>query len=427
MSATTDSEAVFEGRCLQLGLSAAQMLQMKAGGMTTYSKFAWSCAYQPYQQDETNFLTMLIKTFGSEPDQGSTSILRRIFAESHSMSIQDMRSKIERSEDSLPQRLLPAERASRYNEQQARLQGMDLTGALECSNTLVDSVFQQYEDNSLKWLPLETLTSREQELLGQKKDPMLVEYLTKIQAGKMILQEKRQELDTDLSTDLRVKQAWTRRSLAYDQAHLISFMRLEKWTSKLIARMYEVPPTGFKRVSLQQCLSADQKLWTKMSEACRASIQPTVVAGVETKPLDVALAQWSEHSDVLYLIQPLPLGAADDRSYDPFAGGKGDKGKRIKNKISPYDGAGKPSANKGGKSKGKGKGKKGGRGKGKGSGLVIPVGCCSKTGDGKFICYAYNDRGCNNADAGAACEKGWHVCGVRGCFKDHPMSACPGV
>lgn len=422
MSATLDSEAVFEGRCDQLGLSDVEKAALKAAGLMTYSKYAWSCAYQPYAGDETPFIAMLVKVFGAEPPMSSLTNLRRLFAEAHSMSLQEMRSKVERTDDAAPQRLLPAERASRYEDQKNRLSGMDLTGAHECSNALIDAVFQQYEDNSLKWLPLENLTSREQELLGQKKDPMLVEYLTKIQSGKMVVQERRQETEADLSTDLRVRLAWVRRSLAYDQAHLFSFLTLEKWSSKLVARMYETPPPGFRRVTLQQCITADQKLWTRMSETCRASIQPVNVAGVEKRPLDAALLQWIDHSDVLYLIQPLPMSASEERNSDQFSGGKG--GKKPKAKASPYSG-GDQKGKGGGKTKGKGRGA--GKGKGKGSGLTIPAGCCSKTADGRFICYGYNDRGCANAVAGASCEKGWHLCGVRGCNKEHPMSACPGV
>ena len=339
------------------------------------------------------------------------------------MSIQDMRSKIERTDEAVPQRLLPAERSSRYEDQKRRLAGMDLVGAHECSNALVDAVFQQYEDNALKWIPLESLTSREQELLGQKKDPMLVEFLAKVQAGKMVLQERRFEPEADLSTDLRIRLAWTRRSLAYDQAHLITFQTLERWSAKLVARMYEAPPHGFRRVTLQQCISADQKLWMRMAESCRASIQPINTAGTETRPLDDALLKWSDHSDVLYLLQPLPLGSSGEKSGDQFGATKGDRsGRASKVKASPYTTGGK---GKSGKQQGKGRGKGSGKGKGKSQSLTIPTGCSSKTDDGRNICYAFNDRGCGKAPPGESCDRGFHVCGHKGCFKDHPMSACP--
>ena len=222
-------------------------------------------------------------------------------------------------------------------------------------------------------------------------------------------------VEADLSTDLKIKLAWTRRSLAYDQARLITFAVLDKWTNKLFARMYEDPPQNFRRVSMQQCLSADQKLWVKLSEACRASILPVLVAGVERRPLDAAIALWSDHADVAYLLQPLPLSGSNRNDDKGTSSGK--QKSRVKAKSAPY-----------GKQNSKGKGNSGSKGKGKGQkgkgGLSIPKGCCSKTQDGKNICFAFNDKGCSKCAAGQECEKGWHLCGYRGCHKDHSMSVC---
>ena len=342
-----------------------------------------------------------------------------------------MRTKIDRPDDSAPHRLLAAERSSRYDDQVLRLAGLDLTGPLECSNSLIDAVFQQFDDNSLKCIPLECLTSREQEMLGQKKDPELVEYITKIQSGKMIVQEVRNEPTTELTTDLRIKFAWTRRSLAYDQAQLFTFSLLEKWNAKLIARMYESAPPNFCSVSLAQCIAADQKLWMKMSETCRASIQPFTTSGAIVKPLDKALEKWTEHSDLLYLIQPLPMHSGA-RQTNLFAADresnsrqipvmkKKTKGEKKKEAAARSGGKGQPQAAPKAKAKGAGKGK-GSSGR---SGLTIPEGCCSKTPDGKFICYAYNSHGCTGAVDGESCSKGYHLCGIRNCHDKHPMTAC---
>ena len=423
MAATLDSVAVFTSRCEQLGLDVNRLKAIQDENVCTYSKFAYSCAYQPYSSDETPFLTMLDKLFNGLPDLGTVSILRRIFCEAHALCLQDMRSRCERTDDAAPQKLLAPERSSRYEDQRKRLAGIDLVGAFECSNSLEDAVFQQYEDNSLKWIPLENLTSREQELAGQKKIPEIVEYLTKIQQGRMVVQERRQELPADLSSDLRIRQAWTRRSLAYDQAHLITFLVLERWTAKLIARMYEVPPHNYRRVTLEQCLNADQKLWSKISETCRASIQPFSLNGAEVKPIDQAISHWSDHPDILYLIQPLPLFSHDSET-DQF-GGEETRSKKLKlakNQMGNVaKGEGKQRA-AGGKGGGKGRGKA--KGKGKGKGLSIPVGCESRTEDGRFICYGYQSGTCANAAAGGSCNRGYHICGKKNCHQNHPLSAC---
>ena len=414
-----DSIAVFEARCLQLELTPAHVASLKLKRYDTYSRFAYSCAYQPYAADETPFLDMLTDVFGASP-VGYVPIFRRLYGEAHALGLQDLRARCERTDDQTPQKLQAPERSARYEDQVRRLGGWDLTGANECSNALIDSVFQQYEDNSLRWLPLETLTSREQELLGQKKDPVLVEYFTKIQSGKMIVQELRRDVGADLSTDLRIKQAWTRRALAYDQAHLISFLVLERWTAKLIARMYEEPLPNYNRVSLDQCLAADKKLWQKMGEACRASIQPTSASGVQVRPLDVALVSWSDHSDVTYLIQPLQMGRAVPPPPDPFVvkaqkqKGAGKGHQKVKQEWKQQGKSGKS----GGKNSGKG-----GR-SGKDAKRSIPAGCVGKTEDGRFVCYAFNDGGCSAAEAGGYCEKGWHICGRKGCHKNHSIKDC---
>ena len=185
MAATTDSKAVFKARCEQLGLDDANVTALTVTtGYDTYSNFAYSCAYQPYSGDEAPFIAMLVHVCGAQPDARVTSIYRRLFSEAHALCLQDMRARIDRSDDNHPHRLLAAERSSRYEEQRGRLNGLELTGPLECSNSLVDAVFQQFDDNCLRWIPLESLTSREQEMLGQRKDPELVEYAANIQAGK---------------------------------------------------------------------------------------------------------------------------------------------------------------------------------------------------------------------------------------------------
>ena len=425
MAATTESSAVFLARCEQLGLEQVHIDALKAKKLVTYSSYAWSCSYQPYQSDESPFLEMLQKVFGATQLIDVESVLRRLFCEAHALCLQEMRSRCERTDDAMPQRILSAERSSRYEEQKKRLVSMRLTGPHECSNALIDTVIQQYEDNSLRYIALEMLTSREQEQKGQKKDPFFVEYFTKIQAGKLVLREQRVQPVSDISSDLRVKHAWTRRSLAYDQAQLISFLVLEQWVDLLIGRMYEEPPEHYQSVTLEQCISADKKLWLRMGESCRASIIPVSVAGVLTKPLDTALTIWSSHTDVLHLIQPLPRhtgssGSGARASTDLFSADY----ETIKVKKPTKHTVAKAKAKAAAKAKSRGKQK--GTGKGSTSGLKIPDGCCAKTDTGTFICYAFNSEGgCPNAAVGASCDRGWHVCGRSKCFRNHPIFSCP--
>jgi hypothetical protein len=77
-----------------------------------------------------------------------------------------------------------------------------------------------------------------------------------------------------------------------------------------------------------------------------------------------------------------------------------------------------PAWEKGGKG-GKGKGGKAGKNRGgsKGSQKGAGKGLVGNTPDGRRICFAYNAQGCKDTKCSYV-----HVCRVKGCQKDHPMS-----
>ena len=62
-----------------------------------------------------------------------------------------------------------------------------------------------------------------------------------------------------------------------------------------------------------------------------------------------------------------------------------------------------------------------GDGKGK-SNFELMSGKAKTTSSGDPICFNYNIRGCPNAQPGAKCPRGWHLCAEQGCQKPHPMT-----
>ena len=415
---TVESVHVFKARALQIGLEQSVLDAIEAKNLCSFGKFAWSCAYTPGGVDETPFVQMVTATLGRRALEDELSVLRRLFFESHAVSMQDMRTRIDRSSEAGSIKILPAEKAARYEAQVRRLVGLNLTGPLEPSHQLIDAVFTLVEENSLKYLPIHSLTCREQEMMGEKEDTHLKEYIIRMSAGALSAKEKPCEIRADLGTDLKIRFALQRRALAFDQAALISWAIHDEWIAVLFHRMTESAPEGHYAVTMDQCLRADRKLFLKMSEACRANIN--ALPG-SPRPLDIAMRRFMDHSDVLYLIMPLAKPAHSSQSSSTLV--------PVEYRDGPY------TKGKGVKTKGKGKGKGAGKGKGKNKGKKgkasnpgPPPGCLSKTPDGRFICYGFNrPGGCEHSstEIGRSCTRGYHVCGREGCHGDHAAFDCP--
>lgn len=417
---SVESLPVFRARAIQMGLTEFVVDAFAARNTATFGSFAFSCSFRPDSPDESVFIDMIKDALQRDPTYGELSGLRRLFFESHAVSMQDMRNRIEKPTDAAPARVMPAERAARYTDQVARLSGIRLVGPLEPSNQLIDMVFALVEENQLKYIPLQSLTSREQELMGEKEDSELKEFAVRMKAGSLAVQEKPNELKADLTSDLKVRFALQRRALAFDQAALITFALHDDWISVLFHRMSESPPSGYLHVSMEQVLRADKKLFVKMAEDCRSNV---VAVPGQPRPLDAAMKKYMDHNDVMYLLAPLQGSKPNSSSWVPPAATV------LEPRSAPYA---TPKA----KSKGKGKGAgKGGRGKGvKGKSkrsdyvpATAPPGCVGKTVDGRFICFNYNrPGGCSsNTLVGSSCNKGFHICGRTGCHGDHASFDCP--
>ena len=209
--------------------------------------------------------------------------------------------------------------------------------------------------------------------------------------------------ECSIQGDIRLRGAFTRRSLAYALAGIASFEVLEGWTQLLFDRVCQEPPAGYKHISIEQIVTADRHFWVKVSEKTRAKLH-TAIGG--DKALDVAIKELSHHPEIQFHMLPLPIyGAVGTASgSDP--------------RPTPYSGEWVK-----GKSKEKGKGKEKGGGKGK---IVVPPGCSIKFGENnKPICMKFNVGACRaNIKAGKRCVHGYHVCWKDHCNKPCAFSEC---
>ena len=276
-----------------------------------------------------------------------------------------------------------------------------LSATLEPSHALVDKAVHQFEENCVKLIELTQCASRESEIQNEKTLPQL----TFDASGNIKVTKHQANTECSIQGDIRLRGAFTRRSLAYDLAGVATYEACEGWSQLLFDRMCLEPPPGYKRISVDQVVRADRKLWTKVSERTRAKVTGTTADG--TKQVDAAIRELSHHPEVQFLMMPLPM--ASSSSAQP-------QSTSVRSPPYPVDAS-------------RGKGKQGSKGTGKqGKGkITIPEGCSIRFGEGdtKPICMKYNLGKCGaNIKAGKRCQHGYHVCWRKGCNRPAPFYEC---
>ena len=395
----TDSEANFKARASALSIDSAIIDAFVRGGVNTLSKYAFCSSFVPGAADETPFTQAVQDLLGRAPTVGELSGLRRLFHEAFAMSAAELKLSVERTDDAPNKRLTQPERAERLAKQQARLIGLRIEGKLEPSDRLIDRVVSMYEANRLSYIELSKCTHKEQEVLvaGSKEDRQLSIDAT----GNVKIKDKELKLEADLSSDLLVRQAMQRRGLAFDQGNILSYLMHDRWIEKVFDARLENPPDGYGRITHQQVINADRRLFVKLAEATRSGIQLTAGG----RPVELAFEAAMNHPDVLHLLQPMPVASSVTPKRDPDLPQDESKRRRTEH----------PG---------------GAKGKGKGSLKVrMPQGLekgTPGTTHGHPICFDFNLNKCRLPVSRGRCAKGLHVCCVKGCYKPgHHYQNCP--
>ena len=384
------STPVFSQRLISLGVERAALDMLLASGVDTLSKFAFCCNYNPNMPDDSNLVEFLTVTINSHLVNvganvpalrpGLLASLRQAFFEAHTMMLGELKHRIERTEDAAPRKVPLPEKAARLDEQRLRLGGVVIAGPTQPSFALIDLVAQQKEDDCLKYIPYDLCTSRDTELRGDKK-----------------------LLPSEVSSDLKIRQALQRRSLAYDQLKLISYAALESWITYLFTQTSRVTPDNFAPITLQQALQTDKQCFICMAELCRTGL---AMDAQGRYPAELALVEARGDPMVIAMLQPMPISRTNPSP---------------KIKV-------KPTVQKNAVGKAEPKAKAKGKGKGGKERSLLPkglIGMHGKTEAGVNLCFDFNLRGCNNAVPGQSCGKGAHLCAK--CFGAHAQHACPGV
>ena len=378
-------------------------------GVTSLANMAFFTTYQPGAHDDAPLVQSITKALNLDPVPGNVLIaIRRLHYESHAMYVADLKLKVSATEEDLPKKMPTAERAARHAEQKVRLKGVIIEGEFECSHTLLDAVAQQFERDELKYVPVSSCTTREQELVGVRKESQL----SLDSEGQLKIKPSTSLAVADNGTDLKLKNSLTRRGLAYDQAGLLDFLVHAKWVEKLFATQARSSPPGYRPISINQMLEADRALWKKMADHCRSGIVPTPGG---PRPLDEALEKFMDCSEVVYFLLPLPGSSSQAESSSSFGPARD---RRHDNRSGP----------KGGKGGSKGKSKSSSKGPGLNlEALGWPPGVTPKLKDGRHLCFNFNGRsGCKFAKPGGRCRAGFHYCARNGCEGKHSATSCSG-
>ena len=391
-SANLDSEAAFKDRAKKIGLSDETLQGLLANGYNTFGRLAFAVAATPTSlTDEA--VDAWITGMGLSPSGFQKANLRRLLFDGVSMAIEEVKSRIEPGVEGHPKKLASAERLDRQARQEKTLSGVVFTPETRPANSCVDLCVEMLETGVLQYHPPSKWISRAQEAQCLKRDSSI----NADSENNLKIAPKPNDLSCDVATEMRLRQAWTRRSLAFDAAKLASFKVMEEHVQFLFSVLQRTQPKGFMSVQLSQIVEADKQMFILASN----NLMGTLSGSAGTDPvLDKEIARLSRSPEIMQYLAPLqsppapaPWWLKNDGKEKKGKGDKGDKG---------------------------GKGKKG-----SGKSLELPEGCVTKDDSNKPICFAYNTHGCKNTCKNGRCVKGFHKCWRKGCFGNHSYANCP--
>ena len=399
-----DSSAVFEQRALHMGLSPEVLRQFVDKGFHNMALFAFSCNYAPGAASDKPFTDMLEATMGREPNAAELSILRRLFNESYANVAADIESQVKQTDESVSRHLAPAERAERLRIQQKKLAGLAIRGQYEPADALVDKCCAAYESDRLSYVEWSLCISREYELANNVKKDTDLSFNSD---GTLKLARTSKIEPMQGMSEIQVRYALVRRGLALDQANVLDYPNHDKLVELLLDVRMQEPPTGYQRVSMKQLEAADKKFFVLLGEQTRSGIKATHTG----RPCDLAFEKVFNCSEFRHLLQPrMSQGGTPVKETPTNQTSYSHDQPHKRAKTGP---------------KGKGQGKVQATPFQRVPTELLKLGAVGSTPKGHRLCFGYNLKTCQAPVTGQKCERGLHLCCVRGCMKQHPALDCP--
>ena len=431
-----DSAAVFGARLAELNL-LERLPRFLALGWSTHGNFAFALpAGAGGSVDDDEFSRKVVRPLFELADAdempAAASAVRRLWFESHTLTVSELRSKLERTEGDGPRKVPQAEREARKAAIRARLSpGLLVEGDLEPANCVIDRFCQMLDEGVLEYVAWEDVPKREQELAAA---PAKRKWAADA-AG--VVREKVVRVDpaADVSSALRVSWALQRRGVALELAGLMGYEVHERIRNKLMTALTrESPDPRYATASLDQLRAADKEIWKQLSNQARGKLRANTPA--DAPPLEALVDPVLAMLEVNLILMPLPkAGGAKrkpgDKDQDSPDRAKSTRSRRrskqVENLRRQLDEARAPGGSRPQARQQPVAGKVGEKGRGRGFGPAMPKllwGGVAETADGQRICFGYNLGTCTKVAPGEKCDKGKHQCTRKGCGGLHKALDC---
>ena len=400
-----DSEAVLKARLTEACLPEENVNVLLGKQITTLRKLAYSVCTPTATASDAQ-LNALVKT--SETEEVGVAILaaiRQVHFEAQTLAVAALKNLVEPKKDSAATELPFVERNERIRLQKGRLQGLDLSGVLENAHSNYDLVFAMREQNSLKYLGPAKFPSRKQEVMQEK----CLQELKVDSSGSIVFGEKKKDVEAELGTELLIRDALTRRALAFDLVGLCSFMAMESFHRWLFDHLQMPATPAGSKVTIGQVMRADKQAFVKLAEWTSDGIKRT--ESNDKPPFEQVLARVRTDPSVVYNLLQAPVSQKQESG-----------GQRIALKRKTPESEPTSTPNK--KENAKGKGKR----NVKGRGVNAPKELRDKQhtlSNGERICWNFNLGLCQDAEPGGRCPRGHHVCAEPHCQQAHQMKHHP--
>ena len=153
--AAVDSEAHFEGRMAAMNISPAVLVEIRRLGWNTMAAFSYVTSYVPGASgDDAAFVVGVLERLlgANHAESPDAPRLRRLYVESHILTVQDLRRRAERPEADAGVRLPAEERVVRIAKLRVAYPGFDITGGLEPSPAFVDLLAGMLESGQIRYV-----------------------------------------------------------------------------------------------------------------------------------------------------------------------------------------------------------------------------------------------------------------------------------
>ncbi|CAE7300217.1 kptA [Symbiodinium sp. KB8] len=333
---------------VEWGMEEATLDVLIASNYKTFGHLAFAVSSSPNTAEEEQVQQWVNTVFARPPTPQQMACIRRALFEAQALSISDMKSRVEPQSDVLVRKMPVAERIARQTALERRLTGVIFAPETTPGHSVVDRLVQNVKS--------------EKSLSITNDGNLKVNAKAKVEA-----------LTCEASSALTLRQAWSRRSIAFELAGLATFTILEGWVQKLFIMMQRPPPDGYVSISLQQLLAADRHLFTVAADRLLGNLQG---APGREKPLDTEVKRLADSTEVLQFLTCLPKATNPPPLKRPWEN----------DKLGQWKADGKG---------GEGKGRKGKHREGKstGSAMQLPPGAKAKHDD-KPNCFGYNHGTC---------------------------------